>query len=905
MEEQVQADERRARATRDITDRKKAEEELRASEEWHHAVFEGSRDAIFITEASSRFADVNEAAEILTGYSKEELREMKIPDIHDVTDLHAYDSFFERIMEGESISSESYILRKDGKKVPTEFSNRRIIIRGIPYMHSVARDITERKHAEEALRRSEDKYRQLIENVGAPVTYFEINGEVLLMNTIAAQALGGKPEDFVGKNITDLFPADEADKYLKRFSEISKTGQGGEFEDLVELPSGNQWFGSNLQPVRDRDENIFAIQIISYDITERKKAEEELVRLSNAVKRSTDSIVISDLDGKIIDVNEATLKMYGTEDKGDLIGKNSLDLIAPEDREKALAGLKEALEEGYVTGREYHIVVKDGGRILVEMNSAIIKDVDGKPIGFVGISRDITERKKAEDALRKSENKSRTLLENLPHKIFFKDKNSVFISCNENFARDLKIKSDEITGKTDYDFHPKKLAEKYRADDKEIMESGKTEEIEEEYLLDGQKVFVHTVKTPVKDENGNVVGVLGIFRDITERKRMEEELKSSEERLRILFEYAPDTIFVYDLKGNVIDVNKGVERLIDYRREEIIGKNFAGLKLLPPSQIPKVTASLTRAVQGQAREPTELTLIRKDGGQVEVEIMSYIVEIKDQQVILGIARDITERKRMEEKLREYAENLEKLVEERTRELKEAQERLLRVERLAAIGETAAMVGHDLRNPLQVILNTLYLARQKLGSLNIKEREALENQGFFPLYKRIGGQVEYMNKIVSDLQDYARPLKPKLVETSLRQLIDGTLSSVKVPENVKVSEAVEEDFPKLMVDPELMKRAFINLVTNALQAMPSGGRLAIGASRTEETASISVEDTGVGIPEENLPMLFQPLFTTKPKGQGFGLPVSKRIVEAHGGAITVESQVGRGSTFMVHIPLERR
>ena len=162
----------------------------------------------------------------------------------------------------------------------------------------------------------------------------------------------------------------------------------------------------------------------------------------------------------------------------------------------------------------------------------------------------------------------------------------------------------------------------------------------------------------------------------------------------------------------------------------------------------------------------------------------------------------------------------------------------------------------------------------------------------------------MDKIVSDLQDYARPVKPMPVEIGLHQLINKTLSSLTVPENVKVSIVVEKDFPKLMLDPTLMQRVFSNLITNAVQAMPNGGKLTIRASKKEETTLISIEDTGAGISDENLSKLFTPLFTTKAKGQGFGLPVCKRMVEAHDGNITVESKVGKGSTFTVEIPLRK-
>ena len=161
----------------------------------------------------------------------------------------------------------------------------------------------------------------------------------------------------------------------------------------------------------------------------------------------------------------------------------------------------------------------------------------------------------------------------------------------------------------------------------------------------------------------------------------------------------------------------------------------------------------------------------------------------------------------------------------------------------------------------------------------------------------------MDKIVSDLQDYARPLKPKLVPTDIRQLIDVTLSTIDIPENIEFSSAIPADFPDLMVDKDLMRRVLTNLVVNAVQAMSDGGKLRIRAERTGKDVLVSVEDTGIGISEENMGKLFQPLFTTKPKGQGLGLPVCKRIVEAHGGDILVESRVGRGSTFKIRIPIE--
>jgi len=240
--------------------------------------------------------------------------------------------------------------------------------------------------------------------------------------------------------------------------------------------------------------------------------------------------------------------------------------------------------------------------------------------------------------------------------------------------------------------------------------------------------------------------------------------------------------------------------------------------------------------------------------------------------IMYVATDITERKRMEEQL-------------------------VISQRLATIGELAAMVGHDLRNPLQGMMGILYLVRQALKSPGAGgKREVAELLG------TLDKQIDYMAKIVADLQDYARPLTPKLEETSLPDLIRDTLSTMKVPENVKVSVQVKKTIGKVMVDPSLMRRMLTNLTMNAFQAMPKGGRLTIRADKTRDVTVIAVEDTGVGIPEEDMGKLFKPFFTTKAKGQGLGLAVCKRFVEAHGGTITVESKLGKGTTFIVKIPL---
>jgi two-component system sensor histidine kinase HydH len=271
----------------------------------------------------------------------------------------------------------------------------------------------------------------------------------------------------------------------------------------------------------------------------------------------------------------------------------------------------------------------------------------------------------------------------------------------------------------------------------------------------------------------------------------------------------------------------------------------------------------------------EYMVIRKDGSRFPaIAYASPIIKEGKGVGLRGVLVDITERKKMEAQLAES-------------------------QRLAAIGETTTMVGHDLRNPLQTMTSTLYLASRLLSSGRIEERnEALG------LLKELDDKVYYMDKIVSDLQDYARPIENELVETDLPDLIREAISNAKIPATVEVSYMVQEGSSRATANPILLRRVLVNLILNAVQAMPNGGKLTIFANGTQDSAAISVQDTGTGIPAENLDRLFNPFFTTKAQGQGLGLAVCKRLVEAQGGEITVKSEVGKGSTFTINLRTDR-
>ena len=240
--------------------------------------------------------------------------------------------------------------------------------------------------------------------------------------------------------------------------------------------------------------------------------------------------------------------------------------------------------------------------------------------------------------------------------------------------------------------------------------------------------------------------------------------------------------------------------------------------------------------------------------------------------------------------------LERKLDKANEDLRRTQEQLLKTERIAAIGDLAGMIGHDLRNPLQGIAGaTYYLRTRKNGSLDDKDHAMLDT---------IERCVVYSNKIVNDLLEYSKEINLDIVETNPQSLVEDALRQFETPDSVEIVNQTQAK-PTLVIDKDKIERVFKNLIKNAFDAMPDGGKLTIKSERIKDMVVFSFEDTGIGMPEETLSKLWTPLFTTKAKGMGFGLAISKRIIEAHGGKITVESKLGRGSLFTVIFPLKAK
>ncbi len=300
------------------------------------------------------------------------------------------------------------------------------------------------------------------------------------------------------------------------------------------------------------------------------------------------------------------------------------------------------------------------------------------------------------------------------------------------------------------------------------------------------------------------------------------------------------------------------------------------------TKLNNVTTNFTQVVQEVAGQ---------NGLYYELRIRPYLTSSKKIAGAVLTFVNITERRLLEIQQKGHTEKLEAHV--RTQDAK-----LIDSERMAAIGQTAGMVGHDLRNPLQTLVGELYLAEKTLEELPDSEQKGSLHESIAAITE----QTQYMDKIVSDLQTFVKPVETHKEKVLLKQLIAGVLATIDIPNIIKINVEVSEDLV-IDADPQLLKRVLINLVTNAIQAMPNGGHITIEAERINNgQVKIVVGDTGIGIADETKPKIFTPLFTTKSRGQGFGLAVCKRVIEAQGGTIEFESEVGKGTKFIIQLPI---
>ena len=380
-----------------------------------------------------------------------------------------------------------------------------------------------------------------------------------------------------------------------------------------------------------------------------------------------------------------------------------------------------------------------------------------------------------------------------------------------------------------------------------------------------------------------------------ELRRAQGELEASRDRFVDLYDLAPVGYLTTSETGLILEANLTAATMLRAERGSLLKQPLSRFIIQEDQHV--YYDHRQQLFETQTLQVYEMRMVRADGTWFHAHVEAVVAHTgtKGAPVCRATFTDVSERKRAEAMLQAYSERLEEMVRERTQELREAQGQLIRQEKLALLGQLSGSIGHELRAPLAVIANATYFLKNPVPDIDVVDGELLD---------LISTEVYNMKQIIADLLDYARTGFIERTPVAARALVDQVLAAHPPPAEVHVRTEMSAGLPSVYVDGQQVTLALANLVLNAYQAMPEGGRLTISAHMRQDQVFFSIADTGSGISEENMTRLFKPLFTTKPRGIGLGLVTAKNLIEANGGSIAVESQERHGSTFTVGLPWGR-
>lgn len=882
-------------------------------------------DCIFVKDRNLRYVFVNQAVCEFFDKPRDKILGRTAHDLYPrktVKDVHRTD---QEVFRNAVSVNRPEVTVPDCKGVMHTLQTRKGPLKNsrgnVTHVIAIARDITEQKRIEQELRRSEERIRGYIEQASDLIIILDVSGKISAVNRATCEVTGYTFEELLGRSPLEfVLPESRTATQVA----LTKILHGEEVERL-EMEMFSKDGHRIVLEIRGRTlrENgrIVGTFHIARDVTERRRMEEALreseERYRTWIEEAPIGVCNVDLEGTVTFVNKRFEEVSGYS-RDEIIGKNGFTLGMFENETLHLLGerMKARLEGKSGRLLEIRFRRKDGEWMWVEMEGKVIKK-EGTPVGFELISRDVTERVRMKEKLEALHRHSmrldaaKTVDEIANHTldameftlgfdvadfcivdgayIFVKGSRGVPVSPLKWPLDGLGIVAKTANiGKTsmvsDVRKEPafvdaRKLTSREEAQsalselavpvliDKKVLAVLNVESSRLSAFTEEDKKLLETLAVHVASALTRLRQVETLEMLVDERTR---RLRESEEKYRSLVRNIPDVTWTTDQRGKTVFISPNIQRVYGYTPEEIYE---AGERLwlgrIHPDDVERVKEEYGRLFTEGKVFDVEYRIRRRDGEWIWLHDRSVATYEKDGLLYAdGVFSDITERKQMEERVRQS-------------------------ERLAAIGELAAMVGHDLRNPLTGIAGAAYYVKTKLvPTLNGKVAQMLQV---------IEENIENSNKIINDLLEYSRELHLELTESNAKSIAREALALVKAPRSIRVVDSSEGE-PKVAVDADKMMRVFVNLIQNAIDAMPDGGTLTIMSRKMDGNLEIGFRDTGVGMTKETIEEIWGPFFTTKAKGMGFGLPICKRIVEAHGGSISVKSKVGKGTTFTVSLPV---
>ena len=775
----------------------------------------------------------------------------------------------------------------------------------------------------------EDRYRAIVEETDLGYGELDLAGNFTFVNQAGAKNIGYKPEDLIGKNYRDFMDQKSAEKLRDAYNAIYKTGKPlKKLEVEFRHKNGTRRIKEmSAALIRDAKGRPAGFHGLSMDVTSKRRLADAL-RTSEELYRSILEEVDEgygemDIDGKILFVNEAAAKNIGYAPE-ELIGKNFRSLVGKDEIPKVDALYQQVMETGRrIRGLEVEMISKDGLARFVEVSGTVIRDGEGHSAGFRCMTRDITERKWTEEALLQSEARYLSIIESIGHAYFETDLRGVMTFINDKVCVDLGYSRQELLSMSPHELQDPDNAKKTFEAFHDVFVTGRANPAYTYEFISksGKKLAFEMSISLIRDAQGQPTGFRGLSRDITERKKMEEALRASEERARTIIATIPDPYFETNLKGQITYINQAFQSLTGYPLDELTTMDY---RTYLDQRTAEDVYSLYNTVYttGMTLKNAELQIESRRGEKRAVNLsVSLIVDPQGKATgFHGILRDVTEKKaaealilESEKMLRAYSEDLEQRVSERTAELEKAKTAAEAASRVKS--EFLANISHEFQTPLNSIIGFTKVLQDRLfGELNDKQAE-------FVAYIAEAGT--NLSKLLTEIIDVSQVSTGrttlKLGPVSISQALMKTLRLLEKPVRDKnqiltVNVSLDADI-SIEADEEKIGHIFFHLLGNANKYTQPGGTITVTADRTKDASgrdgiAVSFRDTGPGIRPEDVSKLFQNFgrlesaYARESGGIGVGLSLTRQLAELHGGGVSVDSELGCGSTFTVFLPLKQ-
>lgn len=827
-----------------------------------------------------KFCFINSFFSSTTRYTADELEgkdslEIVIPEDREMVRENTV-----RMLKGELPSPYQFrVICRDGNIIWVMATVRSVQYHGRRAVLGNYMEVTERKRMEEALRETEEEKSTFLEEAPVSIIHADLEGRITYVNKRFELESGYPREEIIGKNGLQLgWLSADTTKYLtERMGARLRGDPAKHWETKFKCKDGRSIWIELEGKVLARSGVAIGFQIIATNITERKQAEKALrqseERYRTILEETGDGYFETELAGNFTFVNDAQTRLLGYS-REELIGTN-FRTFTPQERVKIVL---EAYNRMYKTGEPLRnfvdeVIKKDGSRGFAETSAFPIRNDRGEIVGFRGVRRDITGRKQMEEALRHSEEKYRTILEDMEDAYFEVDLGGHFTFVNNSVCRDLGYSRQELIGMSYKNFVAtdhidsvfRVFNEVYLTDVPNKGFSWKTTR------KDGVQGFAETSISLLRNDRGEIIGFRGVGRDVTERKKVEEALKMAAEEWRRTFDSISDPVSIHDRDFRIQRANRAFADLFGKTFHEIIGSYCYELhKANEPRFGCPHQHTLTSG------KPATAEFYESHLGKHLLESTSPIVNERGETVgAVHIIRDITEQKQQNE-------------------------RLIMADRLASLGELAAGTAHELNNPLTSIIGFSQLLMEKEVPDDIRED-----------VKLINSEAQRAASVTRNLLTFARKHAPVRELNQINNTIEDVLRLRAHQHKVNCIEVrrhLAPNLPRIMIDYYQMQQVLLNIIMNAeyfmIEAHKKGTLTIATKKQNGSTVRIAIADDGPGIPQENLRRIFDPFFTTKAagKGTGLGLSICHGTVAEHGGQIYARSQPGEGATIFIELPI---